>query len=570
MKNLKLLLSAALLLSTFWFACRVQEFDDFEKTAKVAFSGRVIDEEGLPVANARVRASGEMAMTDANGVFQLASVRMSASDAILSVSKIGYFNFSRAYIVQNGSTQIATIQLLRKELAGTINGNSGGTVQVPGGASLVFPAGSVNHSGQVNVYARYLDPTSPNLPMNMPGDLRGINAGGEEQTLASFGMIGVELGSPGGQELNIAAGQEVEITMPIPAGKLSVAPAQIPLWYFDYDRARWVEEGSAQKVGNQYVGKVKHFSFWNCDAAFPVVQLNGKVYQDSSSTPLVGATVRLTIVSSGWQGYAWTDANGAFGGSVPQNEAMKLEIVLPDQCGSQVLYMQDIGPFSADTTLAPIIIDTAITQAVKISGHLVNCNGQPIQGGYAKINVDGVEAAVFTDQAGKFTMNLLNCSNSASGTVTGYDLTNLLESGPLTFSIDTNNIDLGPVEICNSLSEYIQFTIDGQSFTKIEPLGQVYPDSLPAGGNVTNLSAYDTAQVSAIYMIFKNNEQTGTFPLSALYVNNLQAVPASTVSTTVTAFGNVGDPIIGTFSGSFQDANSTNHTISGSYRVIRE
>lgn len=570
MKNLKLLLSAALLLSTLWFACRVQEFDDYEKTAKVAFSGRVIDENGLPLSGARVRASGELAMTDANGVFQLPAVRMSADDAILSVSKIGYFDFSRAYIVRNGSTQTLTVQLLRKELAGTISGNSGGTVQVPGGGSLVFPAGSVDHSGQVNVYARYLDPTSPDLPLNMPGDLRGISTGGEEQTLASFGMIGVELTDAAGKELNVAGGYEVEITVPIPASKVSVAPAEIPLWYYNHDNARWLEEGKAQKVGNQYVGKVKHFTFWNCDAGFPIVQLNGTVYQDSSNTPLAGAIVRLTVTSSGFQGFGYTDANGAFGGSVPQNEAMKLEIVLPDQCGNLVLYTQDIGPFANDTTLPPIIIDTAITQAVKITGHLVNCSGQAIQGGYAKITIDGVESAVFADQTGKFTMNLLNCTNSTTGTLIGYDLTNLLESGPLTFAIDTNNVDLGPVQICSNLSEYIQFTIDGQSFTKIDPLGQVFPDSLPANGNTTLLSAYDTAQVSAIYMAFNNNEQTGTFQLSTLFVNSLEASPASTVNTTVTGFGGVGDPIIGTFSGSFQAAGGSTHTISGSYRVIRE
>ncbi|MBK7936075.1 MAG: carboxypeptidase regulatory-like domain-containing protein [Lewinellaceae bacterium] len=570
MKNLKLLLAATLLLGISWFACQDLEFDDYEKTAKVTFTGRIIDEEGLPVSDARVRASGELAMTDANGVFQLKQVNLPAGDARISVSKIGYFDFSRAYIVENGSTQMITIQLLRKELAGTISGSSGGTVQIPGGASLVFPAGSVDYSGQVNVYARYLDPTSPNLPMNMPGDLRGINTGGEEQTLASFGMIGVELKSAGGQELNIAPGSEVEIFMPIPAAKLSVAPAEIALWYYDYDKARWIEEGKAQKIGDQYVGKVRHFSFWNCDAPFPVVQLSGKVYQDSVNTPLVGATVRLTITSSGWQGFAWTDANGCFGGSVPQNEAMKLEIVLPDQCGSTVLYMQDIGPFAADDTLAPIIIDTTIAQAVKVSGILVDCNGQPIQGGYAKINIDGVESAVFANQSGAFTMNVLNCSNGSSGTVIGYDLANLLESGPLTFSLDTNNVVLGPIEICNTLSEYIQFTIDGQSFTKIDPLGQVFPDSLPATGNITLLSAYDTAQVSAIYLSFKNNDQTGNFPFSVLYVNNLEANPANTVTTTVTAFGGVGDPIIGTFGGGFQDTNGASHTISGSYRVIRE
>ena len=155
MKNWKILLPAALLVSVLWFACRDQDYDgDFEKQADVAFAGRVIDEDGQPLEGASVRAGNELAVTDANGVFRLKPVRLPARDAKLSVVKIGYFDFSRAYIVQNDALQTVTIQLLRKELVGTFSGNAGGTVNVPGGVSLNFPAGGGNAPGPVRVVAQ--------------------------------------------------------------------------------------------------------------------------------------------------------------------------------------------------------------------------------------------------------------------------------------------------------------------------------------------------------------------------------------------------------------------------------
>jgi hypothetical protein len=566
MKNWKILLPAALLLSALWFACRDQDSDGYENESDVAFAGRVIDEAGQPIEGAQVRAGAELAISDKNGVFRTAPVSLPTRDAKLSITKFGYFDFSRAYIVEDNAIQTVTIQLLRKEWVGVFDGNAGGTVQVPGGVSLDFPAGAVAFSGEVYVFARYLDPTSPNLSLHMPGDLRGISTGGEDQTLATFGMLGVELTSLSGQPLQIASGSEVEISMPIPASQLSIAPASIPLWYYDHDKARWVEEGSAQKIGDQYVGKVKHFSFWNCDAGFPLVQLNGKVYLDNYELPLANATVRLTILSSGWQGYGWTDANGCFGGSIPLNEAMKLEILLTDQCGNQAIYSQDIGPFSADAILPPIFIANPQVQAVSIEGRLLDCSGQPVTNGYAKIEISGAVNAVFTNQAGEFELNFLNCNSNASGTVTAYDLTNLLESNPQNFNISSGTVNLGDIQTCNALSEYLQFDLDGQSRTHIDP-------SAVKEGNYTFVYASDSTSTgsTSISFSFTNSGQTGTYSLNYL---NIWPPGDSTsvlnVTTIVTEYGNVGEPIVGTFSGTYQSLNGPNHTISGSYRVLRE
>lgn len=569
MKNWKILLPVALLVSTLWFACRDIEFDGYpEKQADVAFAGRVIDEDGLPIEGASVRAGGELAVTDANGVFRTKSVSLPARDAKLSVTKIGYFDFSRAFIVQDDVLQTVTIQLLRKELVGTFSGSAGGTVSVPGGVSLNFPAGSVNAAGQVRVFAKYLDPTSPNLALQMPGDLRAINVGGEEGTLATFGMLGVEIEDQSGQALQIANGSEVEITMPIPANQLSVAPATIPLWYYDHDKARWIEEGSAQKIGNQYVGKVKHFSFWNCDAFSETVYMEGKVFLRDDQHPLEGVVIRLTVLSNGFQGYGYTNAEGWFGGAVPKDYAMKLEVLYPNQCGGQIVYTQDIGPFSSDVVLPNIIITTLPSQVsiVSVSGNLVDCNGQPVTNGYAKIQVGNSIVATFADPNGAFDVEIIDCNNSASGSVVGYDLTNLLESAVQSFNISAGAGAAGNVQVCNALAEYIQYTLDGQSNTYIDPSG-----FLEAGN--TYIYASDSIQGGSSYfsLRFPSNVQTGVFVVEDLYIwPPGDTIVVMNVTTNVTSYGNVGDPIIGTFGGTYQAINGSNHTLSGSYRVIRE
>lgn len=570
MKNWKIMLPLALLVSALWFACRDQDYDDdFQQQADVTFAGRIIDEDGLPVEAASVRAGGELAVTDANGVFRLKPVRLPARDAKLSVTKIGYFDFSRAFIVQDDALQTVTIQLLRKELVGTISGSAGGTVNLPDGVSLNFPAGSVSTAGQVRVFAKYLDPTSSGLALQMPGDLRAINLGGEEGALATFGMLGVEIEDQNGQTLQIASGSEVEITMPIQASQISVAPATISLWYYDHDKARWIEEGSAQKIGNQYVGKVKHFSFWNCDAFSATVYMEGNVFLHDDQHPLDNAVIRLTVLSNSFQGFGYTNSEGWFGGAVPKDYAMKLEVLLPNQCGSLVLYSQDIGPFSNDVVLPSIIIDNLPPQApeISIAGHLVDCSNQSVTNGYAKIQLGNYVHIAFADQDGTFTTTVFNCDNNASGSVIAYDLTNYLESASQNFDATSNAVDLGDIPICNALTEYIQYTLDGQSMTHVDPT------AILESVTTTYVYAYDSSNTGghSINFSFINNGQTGTFPLEFLYiVPPNDSVGMLNVTTIVTEYGNVGEPIIGTFSGTYQSSNNTNHTVSGSYRIIRD
>ncbi|MFN0215773.1 MAG: carboxypeptidase-like regulatory domain-containing protein [Saprospiraceae bacterium] len=574
MQKLKLLIPFALFIGAFFVACHEDDPFEHSKIADVSFAGRIIDEAGEGVEGALVEAGNESSLTDKNGVFRLKPVRLPAMHSMVTVSKPGYFKVSRPYIVEDDALQTITIQLLAKTYAGSLNPGAGGIINVMGGPKLDFPANAFTdangnaYNGDVIVYARYLDPSDPNLALFVPGDMTAENAVDEEVFLSTYGMLGVEIESNSGQKLKIAPGKEVEVRMPILSSQLASAPAVIPLWHYDLEDGHWKEDGSAQKIGGEYVGKVTHFSFWNCDEPFPLTQLHGKIYLGSANQPLANACVRLTMLSTGGSSFGYTDGSGCFGGCIPKDEVLLLEVVSPQDCGNQVYYSANVGPFSGVSTLPDIIIPpSAQLPVIKVSGTLLDCTALPVGNGYVKIEQGNEKRFLYPNSNGQFEYVMAACNNDPqTGQIVGYDLTNLLESAPAAFSTPPNTVNVGSIVTCTTLSEYIQYNLDGQNFTKISPYAWTN------SGLTTQIGSEDST-ATWIGFTFDNNEQTGLFPLTWLTANNLlfDTQLPNTLITNVTTFGaNQGDLIIGTFGGNFQTSGGASHTINGSYRVIRE
>lgn len=577
MQKLRWLLPFALFIGAFFVACHEDDFPGLEKTASVTFNGRIIDDLGNPVSGAEVKAGDKSVFTDKNGVFSLEKVVLPADHAAISVNAANFFEFSRAYVVKDGSEQNLTIRLLNKVVKGSINVASGGEVSLGNNApKLIFPANAVTredgsaYNGQVVVLGRYLNPQDPELPLYMPGNLTGINLVGEQRSLSTYGMLAVELQDGAGQKLKVASGKEVEIHMPIDASIVSSAPTEVPLWYYDVAKAYWIEEGSAQKVGSEYVGKVKHFTYWNYDGSIPSVKVTGTVYNGDTDHPLSGLQIFIkpTDPANGWGcGHGGSDTDGSFGGQVSKDVLLTISITFFDNtCGNAVLYEQQIGPFSSDAVLPPIILTNIAT--LNVSGRVVDCSGNPVSHGYAKVTFNNINSFAFGDQDGNFQLNHVICNTAnIAGTVTGYDLDQLLESAPSTFTASTSNynVNAGDLSACATLSEYIRYSLDGGAeVIKLAPVA--YEDQA-----LTWMTSLDSTQIGQyINFSFNNSNQTGTFPMQQIIVGSNYSSAIGTLSTTVAQTGNVGDLIIGTFGGDFTDTNGSNHTVSGSYRVIRD
>lgn len=588
MQKLNWLLSLALLLSVFLTSCEDNDPILSGPSVDVAFAGQVFDENNEPVSGALVKAGDEATLTDVNGVFRLAATRLPGDHALLTVEKSGYFSFNRAYQVKNKSIQSLSIQLLKQTEVGLLSSGTGGTVQVPGGATLIFPANALAdasgnlYNGNVRVVARFLDPTDRHtMSLSMPGNLSAINAAGELRQLATYGMIGVELYATNGQKLNVAAGQQVEMRVPIDPSIVSSAPDNMPLWHYNEADGYWLEEGQAQKTGNEYVGKVSHFSWWNYDAPYPSINASGHVYFNNLQTPAIGVHVWIGPANQGmgWGcGHGQTDMNGFYSGAIAKDMPLKIWVTQysPACGGNATLYTADIGPFSSDVTIPDIIITNVPNlQTIQVEGRLVDCNNAPVPNGYAKLQIDNnYTLTLIADNDGYFSYTYATCNNApVSGNVIGYDLTNLKESALQNFTFSNNAANLGDIVVCTSLSEFVQYSLDGgATITLVDPIVSVLQDSFPATGYNTSIWAENNNQFAITLGWSSPDIQTGVFPLDRFFVNPLEVNMAqSNLNTTVTSVAlTVGDLLIGTFGGTFVDLNGGSHTITGSYRVKRD
>ena len=239
-------------------------------TISASIGGTIVDEAANPVDGATVTIGTKTAFTNPFGAFLITGANVDPERAYIKVEKAGYFDGSRVIKASATATSSIKIMLLSNSPVGSVDNSAGGTV-TNAGASVVFSSNDVAmengalYTGNVNVSMSYLDPGNTDLGERMPGDLLALDASNDEMLLETFGMLAVELTGDAGEELNVAAGEEVEIRIPLSGIYLADAPSTIPLWYFDETNGIWKEEGQATLVGNEYIGTVSHFTFWNCD-----------------------------------------------------------------------------------------------------------------------------------------------------------------------------------------------------------------------------------------------------------------------------------------------------------------
>lgn len=523
-------------------------------------NGIVVDENNLPVSGATVTSGTASTTTDRYGAFRFSNISLSKANGTVKVTRPGYFTAYRSFISVQGRINNVRIKLIPKTSSGSFSASAGGTITIAGGGKLVMPAAAVvnasgsAYTGTVNVAMAWIDPSSPELPYLLMGDLRGITTSGEERGLSTYGMIGVELTDGTGQSLKMAAGKTAELTFPIPASLQSSAPATIDLWHFDEASARWKQEGTATKNGASYVANVSHFSFWNCDAPFPLIDLCMNL-KDPSGDPLINVQVRIKRVVNNTYGYGRTDSLGNLCGKVPKDEALVLEVL--DICNA-VVFSQNIGPFSASTTLPPITVTIPPVNSLVITGVVTNCASANVTNGVAIIYVSGGNHYTVPVNNGGFSLNLLRCSaGSISFTVLGVDYTTLQQSVPVTGSGTTGTVNVGTLQACGTSSaQFVELLIDGVPSNFAAPpdnINSIDSTGTPPFSNKTWVSANQQSggNTSGVYFGFDNNSAPGSWPMTSFfYLANqvtYSAIPPLP-SVNVTSFG---PPVTGFIEGGF-------------------
>jgi len=538
-----------------------------EQTVTASIQGRVLDENGVPVQGAAVSSGVATTTTDVNGVFTFSKTSMSSRFGFVKVVKQGYFTGSRSIITNGGAYNYVSIQLKPRTSKGGFPAATGGTIAVQPGDTAAFPAAAVinaatnaTYTGNVNVYTAYLDPTAQDLYKYMPGDLRGIGADGKETALQSFGMLAVELQGDAGEKLQLAAGKKAMLTWAIPASLQAIAPSTIPLWYFNDSTGRWIEEGTAVRIGNSYVGQVGHFTYWNCDV--PMGTVNFKVHlKDQHGNPLAYTYIQFHSDAYGTRG-GYTDSSGFAQGLIPKGQTLVMHAVT--ECGN-VLAGANVGPALADQDLGTITVTLADAE-LTLTGSVVDCLNNPVDSGWVTVLVDGLDynAAV---AKGSFTLPINRCYNSnTSVKLTAGDFKTLQVSSSVTVTASTGKVDAGVLSTCgNPIDQYITCNFNGKQYDWTIPGDKVFYTS-------TSVYASSTDGSKTIYFqLYTPLSATGPYRSDlALYAPGLNSAGTNQLTVNITSFGSVNSYVIGTFSGSLMDSVAQkSYPVTGSLKVKR-
>jgi len=537
---------------------------------ETSIQGKVLDDKQQPVAGSTVVIGKYTTRTNARGIFRFDSIDVDIHASVVKVSKTGYFNGFRTFIANKGILNFVQLQLITSNSAGKFTAASGGTVNVPNGGSISFTGGSIvtaasntAYTGNVNVSAHFINPTLPELPQVMPGDLRGITTTGQEKSLQSFGMMAVELTDDAGVKLQLS--KPATLNMPIPAALRATAPATIPLWSFNETNGLWKEEGIATKKDTSYIATVTHFSYWNCDVPYPRVSFQAMVTGPNGER-MFDMSVQMKVENEIYYAYGRTDSIGRISGYIPAGKS--LEITITNKCNS-IVYTKKTGPFTQDADLGILRVSIPYGGNVIIYGNAVNCSGAPVTKGNAFIFLDDNYYSAKISN-GSFTFSMDRCDMSpAEVSLTVKDEDDFKESVPSKFNITAGTYDAGTLAACGiSTIEYFNITVDGTGYA-----------AMP-GDSLTSFSYWDNRNYlyantnKVVFNTYSEGTATGIFQLGDIslrtekesYDENLPNHATNLM--TFTEYGGLGKYAAGTFSAKMVGRTTKNIiNISGSFRL---
>jgi len=541
------------------------------------FIGQVVDTNNNPIQGVTIKIGSSTTQTDVNGVFIINNADVFQRFAFIKATKSGYIDGSRSMVPTDGRNNVKIMMLPNTPLQ-TIQSSVASEIALPSGTKVVFDgafedANGNDYSGSVQVAMFHLTPTDENINQLMPGMLYAQRENNQQVLLETFGKINVELRGSAGQKLNLKEGHTAEITIRIDDSQLATAPNTIPLWHFDEEKGYWKEEGVATKIGNKYVGEVSHFSWWNCDAPFPLVTLTVTIV-DANGNGISNVGVGLIANGNTWPVMGYTNNNGQVSGLVPSNQTMVLN-VYPDyySCNSSnVIYTTSIGPFTANTTLPNIVINNSpTTMSSNVVGNLVKCNNTNVTNGYVILNRSG-GYSISPVTNGAFSFNEIYCPSNTQFTLKGYDLENLQTTDSIAYNFTAPITSIGNLQACTAVDEFISYQIDGgapvfliqQVSGGLSLQGSINQNGLYLSGFSANggLYIWGSTNVPGIYT-------TAQFSMEGNGVGYISSTSTNTLQFNLNQVGAVGQYIDMTFSGTFTDSTGL-HTLNGVAHVIRD
>ncbi|MUU77811.1 peptidase associated/transthyretin-like domain-containing protein [Winogradskyella endarachnes] len=555
------------------------------------FLGNVIDINNNPIEGVTISIGNETATTDSNGIFIINDANVNERFGYIKAEKAGYIHGSRS-VVPSGGTNKVTIMLLEATVAGTVTSGAPETISIANGSSVSFDGNFIKedgstYSGSVDVIMHHLDPADDNMALQMPGMLYAQNEEGAERMLQTLGMLAVELRGSSGEDLNLATGSTSEIKIPVDASLMSTAPTTIPLWYFDETNGYWKEEGQATLQGNMYVGTVSHFSFWNLDAQFPAVNLCITLI-DQEGNPLANQSLTLTHSNPNYlypTSSGYSNDVGEVCGLIPLDEVLELNVYMYSYCGNTPIHTEQIGPFNADSNLTVTVTYSSDVIEETVFGNFNTCDDNAVTDGYVQLRY-GYQTFTDVVSDGTFEINLLRCEGDNTFGIKGSDYVNLQTTDSISYTFTTPLTNIGTVTACNSVTEFIQYTIDDNDsvfiidgiqswYAEVSDASNAPSISISGNGNSTGnntcfymMGVLDASNYEGTYDNFdwNNPNDTGFNIQECMDMSNSN----NNIIYNLTSFGAVGEYIDINFSGTYEDLDGGSHTINGIVHVLRD
>jgi|GEM_PF-2342494 len=270
--------------------------------------GIVYDTQGDPMSGVNVSCGNATGITNAKGRFQLDDAP-EGKGMVVDFELAGYMTTQKTIETKKGAERLVYAAMTQIGKTTKVDATTGGTAE-HNGMSVEFPANSFvtadgsPFTGEAEVEITFVPTTTGRFTEVFPGDFSGVREDGSIAYVESFGFADVNI-TANGENLELAEGKRAILTYPIATNQQGKAPSSIPLWYYDFDRGQWLEDGSAILAGNKYIGEVSHFTPWNIDKPIDVCTLTGRVV-DGEGNSLPNAYVRAGRFTT------YTDEDGRF------------------------------------------------------------------------------------------------------------------------------------------------------------------------------------------------------------------------------------------------------------------
>ncbi len=329
-------------------------------TAKLV--GFVKDKSGNPLAGVTVFFGEEKATTGSDGGYQLNTLSAGANKRIW-FQKSGYASTQKLADIKEDLPNRIDASLFPIDKTEKMN-SDGGKIEGKDFSVEIKPGGFVYSDGgpvEEDVFAEvtaFLTSEDEFLDA-FPGEFRGTRENGTETAIESFGFIDVVLKVKSGEPVQLAEGVTAIIKIKAPQN----SPATIPMWHYDEDKAKWIEEGIGKLDNGLYTAEVSHFTQWNWDRPYnETSKIVGRVV-DNSGNPIEGANVVQKGITYRFQNSAKTNAEGEFELLTPESNESEIEAQF-DIYGSTIInfttspnkgQVNDIGDITIDVTIENVM-----------------------------------------------------------------------------------------------------------------------------------------------------------------------------------------------------------------------